>query len=376
MNLRRTAILAILAIGCAWVPARPAPAQDTAQFLKTLGEHGVPTTSDGLVRFLENGWQAARPQRPLPALPPEKITLLIQSWIVLTLRYEDIRKAGPALRAPLADLALAYAQAKFSPGIQEMLDQDLGALGPAQRTAKREGLTRLLRYNGMVALGFYGMANDATRAEARTLYERETDPVVRVTYARTLVLLGDRAALADLADAVRPADRGASVAAANALHVLLGRSFGLRSSQAIGPRRQAAAELLAWWESLDPATVPMEREAAILRQIHPVDDRLDDPSAVATVRDLLRRSADPADSSDRHGSRSAWLSLNAMKKEALLAELEPILANPDEDLDIRTEAIRWYVLVKGKSGARSRLKSLRKDPNPEVTDLVKALLGG
>lgn len=372
MTLRRTVILAILALCCAWAPATPARAQDTGQFLKTLGEHGVPTSSDGLVRFLEKGWQAARPQRPLPANPPEKVTLLIQSWIVLTLRYEDIRRTGPALQAPLATLALAYAQGKFPSAVQGMLDEDLGSLGSRERTAKREALTQLLRYNGMVALGFYGAADDLTCAQVREIYDEEKDPMTRITYARTLVLLGDRAVLADLAAAVKPADRGPSVAAANALHVLLGRSFGLRPNQAVGPRRQAAKELLAWWKSLDPATVPMEREAAILRQLHPPVERLD-TSAAPSVRELLRRSGDKTDIGDQRGSRTAWNTLNGMKPQTLLAELEPILTNADEDLDVRAEAIRWYVLAKGKDKARSGLKKLRKDPNPEIADMVKAL---
>lgn len=374
MKFSHTALLAALALCCAFAPATPARAQDSGQFLKTLEENGVPTKSEGLVRFLEKGWQAARPQRPLPADPPEKITLLIESWVVLTLRFEEIRRTGPALQAPLAALSLAYAQGKFPAAVQEMLDEDLGSSGPSERTAKREALTQLLRYNGMVALGFYGAVDDLTRAQAREIYDEEKNPMTRVVYARTLAQLGDRTVLADLAEAVKPADRGPSVAAANALHVLLGRSFGLRSNQAIGPRRQAAKELLAWWQGLDPAAVPMEREAAILRQLHPPVERLDDPSVAPTVRDLLRRSADLSDIGNQRGSRTAWYALNGMKPQALLPQLEPILANTDEDLDIRSEAIRWYVLVKGKDKARSGLRKLRKDPNPEIADMAKAVL--
>jgi hypothetical protein len=309
----------------------------------------------------------------LPADPPEKVTLLIESWIVLTLRYEDIRRTGASLEAPLATLALAYAQGKFPSAIQGMLDEDLGSLGPAERTAKRDALVRLLRYNGMVAMGFYGADDDLTRAQIRGIYDAEKDPMTRVVYARTLAQLGDRSVLADLAAAVKPADRGPSVAAANALHVLLGRSFGLRANQAIAPRKQAAANLLAWWQTVDPATVPMEREAAILRQLHPTADRVD-AAAASSVRELLRRSADKADVTDQRGSRSAWLALNAIKPPVLLAAIEPILADANEDLDVRTEAIRWYVLVKGKDKARAELKKLRKDPNPEIVEMAKSLL--
>ncbi|NQU42566.1 hypothetical protein HQ520_04725, partial [bacterium] len=71
------------------IPLTLAAQNETALLEHSLRQHGVLTTPDGLAAFLEQGWQAARPPRSLPADPPDKFTLVIDAWNLLARHYES-----------------------------------------------------------------------------------------------------------------------------------------------------------------------------------------------------------------------------------------------------------------------------------------------
>ena len=138
----------------------------------------------------------------------------------------------------------------------------------------------------------------------------------------------------------------------------------------LAARREAAAHIAKWWKAIDPATLVIDREAALSRCLRSPSTR---PYALGSVRERLRASADTLDVRNERGSRTAWRALDGAG-EGLLDDLKPILKNVDEDLDIRAEAIRWHVRLVGKKKAKRQLKKLRKDPNPEIAELAKDFL--
>jgi len=221
-----------------------------------------------------------------------------------------------------------------------------------------------------VALGVFGEPSDETRRIAREVFVVEESSIVAVSYAQTLGLLGDASVLEDLVAVVASLERAPCVAAAETLRILTGRSFSLHANLALGPRREAAKELIDWWLSQEKEALQIDRAAALERYLRPPPPRR---PALRTIHDLLRASADVADTTDARGSRTAWAQLQRMG-DALVEHLEPIIENPDEDLDVRGEAIRWYVRLRGVKKAKRQLKKLRKDPNPEIAAMAEGIL--
>jgi hypothetical protein len=346
-------------------------ADEKTQIEQNLIAHGVGVKPAQLVQFLQNGWRATKRPPTYPSDPSEKSRLLGSSWYLLTLYYPDIQKSK-ALQPVLNDLALRYAQGALPPGALEIIETDTKGLPMDQAELRRHVLSGLLQYNGMVALGVFGEQSDAVRQVARRIYDSETSKIMRAGYAEALVLLGDNQPIDDLIALLGDKkDRPAAVAAAVSLRNLFGRSFYIFPYTAQGPRLKAAKMAADWWDGekkkgVSPSIV---REEVMARHLTPEPVV---PPPLDSLRNLLRASGSIANEATRRESGDAWTRLNH-SGEKLAEDLEPFLTNADEDLDIRQEAIRWYVRVKGDD-ARKRLKKLCNDPNPEIVELAKGLL--
>ncbi|HPS00788.1 MAG TPA: hypothetical protein PLA90_04540 [Candidatus Sumerlaeota bacterium] len=346
-------------------------ADEKTQIEQTLTAHGVGIKPAQLVQFLQNGWRATKRPPTYPSDPSEKSRLLGLTWYLLSLHYADIQK-DKALQPVLNDLALRYAQGALPPGALEIIETDIKGLPMDQAELRRHVLIGLLQYNGMVALGVFGEQSDTVRQVARRIYDGETSKIMRAAYAEALVLLGDNQPIDDLVALLgEKKDRPAAVAAAGALRNLFGRSFYIFPYTAQGPRLKAAQMAADWWDGekkkgLSPQIV---RSEVMARRLTP-DPVI--PPPLDSLRNLLRASGSIANEATRSESGDAWTRLNH-SGEKLADDLEPFLKNTDEDLDIRQEAIRWYVRVKGDD-ARRRLKKLSSDPNPEIAELAKGLL--
>jgi uncharacterized protein (DUF4415 family) len=337
-----------------------------------LRSHGIDPRPRGLAAFLAKGWEGANRPPVLPEAPRAKSSLTAEAWRLLALDYRELR-AEPPLEVAVSSLAHRYATRDFPNQILDMIDEDLLAEDALGQERERADLLDLLQYNGMVALGILGRPSDDTLRAARQVYDAETRPTVRVSYAEALALLGDRSVVDDLVIEASKANATSSVAAARSLQVLFGRSFRLHSNMAVEPRREAAQEITEWWATARASAPPVDRDAALERRRRgrPAPQQPLDP-----LRAKLRASADVLDVTDARGSRTAWNQLQAQVEAqgAVLAEqLGLIVTNPREDLDVRAEAIRWFVRILGKK-AKGTLKQLRKDSNPEIVDLVKKQL--
>jgi len=337
-----------------------------------LRSHGIDPRPRGLAAFLGKGWEGANRPPVLPEAPRAKSSLTAEAWRLLALDYREIRAESP-LEEVVSSLARRYATRDFPVQILDMVDEDLLAGDAVGRGRERVDLLDFLQYNGMVALGIFGRLSDDTLRAARQVYDAETRPTVRVSYAEVLALLGDRSVIDDLVIEASKANPTSSVAAARSLHVLFGRSFRLHPNMAVEPRREAAQEITEWWAGARATASPVDRGAALERRRR---GRPSPRQPLDPLRARLRASADVLDVTDARGSRTAWSQLQRQTETegtALAEQLGPIIANPREDLDIRAEAIRWYARILGKKAKRT-LKQLRKDPNPEIVDLVKKQL--
>jgi hypothetical protein len=345
-------------------------AQEKVSIEQNLIAHGVGVKPAQLAQFLQNGWRATQRPQAYPSDPVEKSRLLGLSWYLLTLHYPEIQK-DKALLSVLNALALRYAQGALPSGALGVVETDLKGLPMDQAEFKRNVLTGLLRYNGLVALGVFGEQNDVVRQAARRIYDGETSKIMRAAYAEALVLLGDNQPIDDLIAMLGDKERAAAVAASNSLSDLFGRSFYIFPYTAQGPRLKAAGMAAEWWDGEKKKGFPPQivRDEVMARRLTPpvtISPPLD------SLRNLLRASGNTRNESTRIESGDAWTRLNQAGAK-LADDVEPFIQNVDEDLDIRQEAIRWYARIKGDD-ARKVLKKLRSDPNPEIVAQVTALL--
>ena len=366
----RSLFLATLTAILATAIAPPAGAANASYYEALLRGHGVDTSPAGLAAFLENGWRAANPPATMPPEPALKSSLLIDAWQLLARRYDDFLAAPPDTRAAISAIALRYAQNRFPTGAVGLVEEDLRGVDPGSRNEERDRRLEVLQFNGVIASGWFGEPTESNRAVLRRLLERETRPLIRVHYMSALALLGDADVVDELVAEASKANRGSSVTAAGFLSMLTGRTFDLSANRAVEPRAEAAQEIIRW-RMKNPGPIQIDRTAVVDRQMRPPRATTATPN-LHTLRGLLRASADKLDVADKRGSRTAWNQLDRMGP-SLLKHIEPVVDDAREDLDIRAEAIRWYVRLAGKH-ARRRLKHLTDDPNPEIQQLAKKYL--
>ncbi|MCX7011910.1 MAG: hypothetical protein NTW86_04980 [Candidatus Sumerlaeota bacterium] len=354
MKIRTFFAFASLAI-LASLLARPAPAVDPeeAMALDDLERNGIRGDTASLRQFLTNGFPSSVSYKSLPERPPEKCQLLINAMQVL-----GKRGAKDAV-APLVSLARGQASA----GIQDMIQRDALSIPAASRAAYQTALQKALQYNAAVALGFIGDRSAAPLL--RQLFDAETEPAVRCQYALGLACCGDPSGIVFLVAEIQKANQTSSVAAAKAVYYIAGVDFGYTETSPAALRRKLAGDYTAWWQET-AARFALTPPVIIRRRI----DGIPEPRIAPTsVRNLVAMASNPLDFSDARGSRTAAEKLDSMGKD-LVKDLEPILHDPMEDIAVRIEAMRRYVLLRGKD-ARKAMKKLSEDENPEIAAYAK-----
>ena len=337
LSLRATLLSLFLLFGSS---ARLSFGMDDAEVLRIregLAAHGIASSAQGLASFLEKGWGAGQKTGQLPTIPATKSSLVMEAWQLLGLEHEKILR-DPILSFQVAALARRYATGQFPLAIQQIADHDAQNTEPALRDARRTEIREYLQYNGMIALGLFGKPSPDLIEDARKVFYAENRPIIQVAYARTLGLLGDHSALDALAREAAQANHESSVAAAQALDMLLGTSFGITPVTAAAPRRERARELAAWWKEHGSKT-KIDREAALARLLQAPPSA---PHPQQNLREMLRASADIQDIKNARGSRTAWTLLKDAadrEPEVFLKSLDPIARDRQEDLDNREQAI-------------------------------------
>jgi hypothetical protein len=314
---------------------------------------GIGLSPEELIEFLNRG--ISDPGR-LPDEPEEKSQLVIDAMAKLA--QAKAQAAVPVIQR-IASLELPG-------GARQMVDIDLQRTAPDGREDFRGRALRLLQYNAVNALSLIG--DKASLPLIRSIFKAETSAAARVQYAICLASLGDASGVDFLVDIIQRENRRESAAAARAFTIITGQDFGYSEKTPVRARRSRAAMYNQWW-------------AANKREFRPeitgVNQRRSEPVTAAVyhprnTRDLLKLAANYFDFQNATKSVEARAAL----KEAgnsLNGELERIAQDVNEDLDVRMEAMNWYYEA-NRSGAKSLMKRLKKDENPEISDKAETLL--
>ncbi|MFW6255850.1 MAG: hypothetical protein ACOC54_03435, partial [Candidatus Sumerlaeota bacterium] len=278
-------------------------AEDPDYLRYMLKAHGIPTEPVGLTRFLEQGWQAARPPKPLPQDPPNKSALLLQAWDLAGRQYEEIYR-NPGLVKSLGSLARKYARKEIPEGARRILEADLAELAAANEAAMRATMLDFFQYNGVMAMGVFAERSEANRATVSRVLQGESRTILRIAYMQVLALLGDGWVIDKLVAEVGKANRTSSVAAVNVLENLTGRLFRYDKNMARGPRVQAAEEIMDWWEVHYAGYIgqPIGRMEILERMYYEEPER---KPRLDNLPDLLRAAADKGPGASE-SSRMAW----------------------------------------------------------------------
>lgn len=324
--------------------------------LQALVAHGVKTTPEALIEFLNKGFPAGISKGSLPSKPVEKSQLVVDAMAQLA-------RAGATQAVPVLS---KIASGDFPPGVGGILQDDLMKTSPESRNAFQRNAARLLQYNAINALGLLGDASALPVVQAAFKNEQDAGP--KIQYALNLASLGDASGVDFLLEMIGRENRRESVAAANVFQMITGQSFAYTENTAVALRKSRAKAYRDWWKA-NASTFRCDPAAVLKRRMEPEGEK---PFEARTVRDLVKLSTFYFDFDNKFKTREARQKLQE-SGASLAPELEKVALDTHEDLNVRMEAMNWY-MTGLKEKARPLLKKLMKDANPEVVDKAKFLL--
>lgn len=318
--------------------------------------HGIGQTEGVLVGFLTNGFASGVDYSAMPSEPGEKCQLLIDAMQVVGAK-KMLAAYGPLERLARRDI---------SPGLESMIQHDLLLTQPANRSERREEITRFLQYNAAVALSLLG--DDRALPLMQTLFRGEENALLKTQYALGMACLGDASGMDYLLQEIERANQESSVAAAQAFYYVTGIDYGLRATSPVSLRKKLADDYTSWWEE-NKESLSINPQEIVQRRLAP---KVAPRNAGKSVRDLIALSTNYADFRDALGSRSAEERLEKMGQSAA-ADIRTVAEDPMEDLVVRNAAIRRYVILK-KDDSKKFLRGLQKDENPEVAAMAREMM--
>ena len=323
-----------------------------------------------LTHFLENGFAPTTKPTDLPTTPALKTQIVIDA-IIESARLQSVQ-ATPVLGR--------LANGIPSNGVRRIIAWDSEQLRSAERPRFEAETVKILRLNAIVALGLIGDAESGY--ELSTVMRLEKDPELKIPCALALAAMGWRSGLSYLIDEVCRANRTTSPAAAQVLKTITGRDFGPEADDPVARREAAAKKWKSWWHSEGKNFRPDRTEILARRLVPP---RRTIPRMPATVRDLLDCVAYPNDprwAIDGYTAYSQLLSKGA----AVFDELEKIVADKNENLRVRREAILLFTqMTTAAHGDRPAatdqpkrayraIRWLGWDRNPEIGETARKCL--
>jgi hypothetical protein len=324
--------------------------------LEILAAHNIRPSASSLIGFLQSGMAALPRQAAMPEFPTEKTQLLI-------LAMEEL---GKARERRAVDVLLDIAQGKLSEGVEQLIQYDLARLPSEQQATRRQLFVDLLRYNAVNALGLIGDQRALPVVERLTT--EETNARVKCRYILALACLGGSPDIDFLIAQMKRANQLESVAAARVFFLITGVSYRLTPTTPLKARSLAAGQYETWWKE-NRETFSVSPSAVIRRRLTP---SAEPKKALTSVQNLLDAATHIPDINGQYQSYEARQQLDKLGP-SMLPELEKIVRDDMEDLRIRRLAIIYYVQLRGKK-AKGTLKKLRKDENPEISQLANSLL--
>ncbi|MDX2175355.1 MAG: HEAT repeat domain-containing protein [Candidatus Sumerlaeia bacterium] len=358
MQLRRrlAALLLAAALAAAASPAaqstEPPRPPDRRELLTT---HGVDPEAEALAAFLEAGFPPGFTVPPTPEL---------KTQIVLS----AIQEAGIGGHRALAPLLQRLAIGEPTPGVRSILERDLERQPIGMHDTVRAGFLRLVVRNATVSLGLLG--DPASRPALEQVLAAADEPATRLEAAIALAMTGSGAGLSYVVEAAASDDRPLASAAFQAAYYITARNYGVTSVTSDARLDQHRGQLREWAAS-DAARgfAPSAPDVRRRRAAGPPAPPAPEPD---TLRALLRDTRNPFDQQRRIAARNRLIELRA----ASLAEFRALAQDVLEDVDIRTEALRWYALVESPRELRRAARRLAKDRDAEVAQLAERLAKG
>lgn len=318
-----------------------------------LQAHGIGLSENELLTFLKNGLPSTQ---DLPDRPPEKSQLVIDAMARLATMKS--KTAVPVI--------MQIARFDRNIGAFKVVEYDVSKSSLQSRDDFRLRAYRLIQYNAITALGVIG--DPQARELIRTILQQETAPGAQIQYAISLALLSDSSGIDHLVNLINLQNRRESAAAARAFYFITGQDFGYTDATPIRLRRTLPASYAQWWAqnraTFQPNPVAIDKR----RKENPKLTILSARSA----RDVLKLAANYFDFNNELGTASAREQLHKAGR-AWNSEFEKIANDPNEDLDVRMEAMNWYFEA-NRADPLGIFRKLRRDENPEIVDKANTLL--
>lgn len=333
-------------------PATPTPRVPTLE--EVLISHGVGTSPEALVGFLEQGFSEKALARELPREPVPKMQLVISA----------MQKLGEDRHKPAVDVLIKLTAGETTPGIQQILRIDLQGTDATFSDSERARLLKAVSFNAMVALGWIGdeRAIPAIKAAIETGARRDSGYLTQGAVA--LASLGDVSGLPPVIRLLKEGNPGEQTGAARIFYEITGRYYPLTPNTAIAKRKSILKDL-ANWEKTELAKFQVTRAEVLRRRLAayppPQPPR-------GGVRDKIRIANNVV--GDYTESFKAREELAQLPKERW-SELEAVCRDEMEDLDVRREAVRSYVQL-ARRDSLPLLEDLEDDENEVFAEYVKA----
>jgi hypothetical protein len=327
-----------------------------------------PASEISVARFLTRGISEAARTNQLPSTPRLRMELFpLAIRTAIDANYKGTK--APLMRLLLGD---------NHPGIQRMIREDAQTLPPNQRDNFLIQSQQLLQYNAANGLSLLG--EEVALPAIRRLLAAQTSDLGRVQYATAAATLGDKSAVQVLLNLAESTNRIVAYQSLKAMENITGAYYGADPLASYTVRKESAAKARRWWEKFGK---PFRIEPSAVRLRRLQEAKPDEPArAPSSLRDHLKYASDyssqPTDApkvlddsgidpNQPRASRRMLGQLSLKRK----SELVGLMQNQQETLDVRLEAMRWYVhnvrrWDEGMKEARRELKKLRDDPDPEI----------
>lgn len=342
------------AVGVIKLPENKKPVEKEIDYAAiNLGRFKIAADEISLITFLEKGLPS---YDNLPREPVEKSQLIIDA----------MAKLAELKSEKAVQLLIKIASFDKSVGAFNIVEHDVRNTSPQSQDTFRRQAYRLVQFNAVIALGIIG--NPEAVPTVRRILMAETTPASALQYALVLGQLGSAEGLPVLVQVIQQQNRKESAAAAKAFYIITGKDFGYTENTPIRGRREKAA-LYSQWLNQVSGTLAIDKNK--------VNERMSEPAKILryeprTLRDYLNVASYYFDFNNKANSvevreklRQAGTSLNK--------EYMSIASDPNEDLNIRIEAMNWYFEA-NRSDPLNFLKNLRKDENPEIRDKAQTVM--
>lgn len=334
----------------------PAAEQDDYS-IKILTSLGIKPNPETMLAFFEKG-----PSRPLDGkvlaehgIPATQIMIIIMQEFT-RVQYK-----------PAVPLLIKTAQGEYTWGQLSLVDFDCQRSPRSSQDNQRRFYYEFLKYNAVNALGLIGDPTALPVLEG--IYNTSPQGYGRTNAALAMASLGYGAGIVDIVKEAAGKNRRRAAEACRALSYITGIQFDYDLQTPVIRRKRTAEKVEQWWKNNRDTFRPNGDEIRE-RRLNPP---LVLPPSLISLREMLLAASNLNDPDNKFRSMDAREQL-ANLGTGVIRQMRLYCLDPEEDLNIRMEALRRYSQIAPRDDLEKVLKKTRKDGNPEISNLSKNLL--